>query len=119
MAQCWARSRAGDELVGVGVVSRSGGRRTWQEGERRAEIREVRWQEVKREAFTKVSYERNASRLRDEIAGREAAAAMREYAGEVDAEAATLDPDSAQGAREWADWIREHAERTDPIHGPL
>ncbi|MBW0252602.1 hypothetical protein [Cellulomonas sp. PS-H5] len=90
-----------------------------QEGERRAEIRQVRWEEVKREAFTKLSYERNAARLRDELARREAAAAMREYAGEVDAQAASLGPDSAQVAREWAVWIREHAERTDPIHGAL
>jgi hypothetical protein len=22
------------------------------------------------------------------------------------------------GRREWAEWIREHAERTDPLNGP-
>lgn len=89
------------------------------EGERRAEIRQVRWEEVKREAFTKVSYERNAARLRDQLKRRDDAAKMRAYAQEVDAQAASLSQEDAQAAREWAGWIREHAETIDPIRGPL
>jgi len=36
----------------------------------------ARWEEARKEAFTKLAYERNAQRLRDELARRDAAAAM-------------------------------------------
>jgi hypothetical protein len=90
-----------------------------QEETRRAEIRKVRWGEVRKEAFTKVAYERNAERLREELVRRDAAAAMREYADEIDARSIELQAADAESTHEWADWIRRHAERTDPINGPL
>jgi hypothetical protein len=61
------------------------------EEERRSGIREVRWQEVKKEAFAKLTYERNAERLRDELARRDAAAAMCRYADEITTHAAQLE----------------------------
>ena len=73
----------------------------------------------RREAFTKVAYERNAQRLGDELARRDAAAAMTAYADEITARADLLDAPGAAAAREWATWIRRHAERTNPLNGPL
>lgn len=90
-----------------------------QEELRRSKIRETRWEEVKQEAFTKLSYERNAEMLRDQLKRRQAAATMRTYAGEVEAQAKRFDDPGKEAAREWATWIRQHAESTDPIHGPL
>jgi hypothetical protein len=77
------------------------------------DIRKERWEEVKKEAFIHVAYERNAKRLLAELGSRDAAAAMRAYACEIDAHAAELENPDAQAAREWAKWIRQHAERTD------
>jgi hypothetical protein len=62
------------------------------EEERRADIRKERWEEVKKEAFGRVGYERNAERLLAELGSRDAAAAMRAYADEIDARAAALKP---------------------------
>jgi hypothetical protein len=87
--------------------------------QRRADIRKERWEEVKKEAFVRVAYERNAERLLAELDSRDAAAAMRAYAGEIDARAVDLEVPAAQAACGWAEWIREHAERTDPLNGPL
>ena len=70
-------------------------------------------------ALVRVGYERNAERLLAELDSRDAAAAMRTYADEIDARAATLKAPAAQAARAWAEWIREHAEHTDPLNGPL
>lgn len=94
---------------------------TWsaKENERRARIREARWNEVKKEAFAKLAQERNAARLRDELARREKAAAMHQYATEVEARAAALSPPDGEAAREWAAWIRDHADQINPINGPL
>lgn len=39
-----------------------------QEEQRRDGIRKTRWGEVKKEAFTKLAYERNAELLRDQLA---------------------------------------------------
>lgn len=89
------------------------------EEERRSEIREERWKEVKKEAFIHVAYERNAKSLLAELDSRDAAAAMRAYADEIDAHAAELEDPDAQAAREWAKWIRQHAKRTDPLNGRL
>lgn len=44
---------------------------------------------------------------------------MRAYADDMAAHAAELEASDAQAAREWADWSRQHAERTDPLNGPL
>jgi hypothetical protein len=44
---------------------------------------------------------------------------MRAYADEIAAHAAGLEASDALAAHEWADWIRQHAERTDPLNGPL
>ncbi|HEV3380689.1 MAG TPA: hypothetical protein VG142_06885 [Trebonia sp.] len=61
------------------------------EEERRADIRKERWEEVRKEAFVRVAYERNAARLRGELDSRDAAVAMRVYADEIDARAAALE----------------------------
>jgi hypothetical protein len=90
-----------------------------QEEERRSEIREDRWKEVKKGAFVHLAYERNAKRLLTELDSRDATAAMRTYADEIDARASALEAPAARAAREWAEWIREHAERTDPLNGLL
>jgi hypothetical protein len=44
---------------------------------------------------------------------------MRAYADEIDARASAQEAPAARAARVWAEWIREHAERTDPLNGPL
>src|ERR1700722_4994018 len=70
------------------------------EKERRSEIREERWKEVKKEALVHVAYERNAKRLLTELDSRDAAAAMRVYADEIDTRAAELKgPGRAGGTR--------------------
>jgi hypothetical protein len=58
------------------------------EEERRSDIRKERWEEVKKEAFVRVAYERNPDRLRSELDRRDTAAAMSAYADEIDAHAA-------------------------------
>jgi hypothetical protein len=63
--------------------------------------------------------ERNAKRLLTELDSRDAAAAMRVYADEIDTRAAELKAPGTQAARGWAEGIRQHAERTDPLNGPL
>lgn len=85
------------------------------EESRRSEIRKTRWEEVRREAFTKLTYERNADQLRDELDRRQSAATMRAYADEVAGRAERLDEVDGGEARKWAAWIREHAESIDPI----
>jgi hypothetical protein len=89
------------------------------EEERRSDIREERWKEVKKEAFIHVAYERNVKRLLAELESRNAAAAMRVYADDIDSHAVELEVPDVQAVREWAEWIREHAEHTDPLNGPL
>ncbi len=90
-----------------------------QEEARRSEARQTRWEEVKKEAFTKLTYERNAEMLRDQLERRQAAAAMRTYADEVNARADKLSDPVRDEARNWSAWIRQHADDTDPINGPL
>lgn len=90
-----------------------------QEESRRAEIRETRWEEVKQEAFAKLTYQRNAEMLSDQLQRRQSVAAMRTYAHEIEACALQLNASDAEDARKWAIWIRQHADRTDPINGPL
>lgn len=90
-----------------------------QEEMRRSKIRETRWEEVKQEAFTKLSYQRNAELLRDQLERRQAAATMRTYADEVEARAEQFDDPEKEGARKWAAWIRQHASLTDPVNEPL
>jgi hypothetical protein len=89
------------------------------EESRRSEIRQVRWEEVKKEAFTKLTYQRNAELLCDQLERREAAATMRMYAGDVEARAEQLTGSDAEGAKKWSEWIRQHADHTDPVNGPL
>lgn len=105
----------------VRVLETSEAEAQWarKEEERRDAIRQARWEEVKKEAFAKVAYERNAQRLGEELARRDAAAAMTAYADEITAHADQLDAPGAAAAREWAGWIRRHAERTNPLNGPL
>jgi len=90
-----------------------------QEASRRSEIRETRWEEVKQEAFTKLTYQRNAELLGDQLERRRAVVAMRAYADEIGARAEQLNGPHTEEARKWATWIRQHADRTDPINGPL
>lgn len=75
------------------------------EEERRAEIRKVRWEEVKQEALVKVAYDRNAAQLREQLDRRHSAAAMRMYAGEVESGTGELDDSARTEAAEWAAWI--------------
>lgn len=89
------------------------------EEERRAEIREVRWKEVKQEALTKLTYQRNTELLGDQLERRWDAAMMRTYADEVEARAEQLNDTDADEARRWSVWIRQHADRTDPLNGSL
>lgn len=89
------------------------------EESRRTEIRQARWEEVKAEAFIKLTYERNAELLRNQLQRREAADTMRAYAAEVEAQAEHLDDPAAEEAKKWSEWIRQHAARTDPVNGPL
>jgi hypothetical protein len=70
-------------------------------------------------AFTKLTYQRNAELLVDQLQRREAAATMRTYAEEVDAQAEQLSDPDREEARQSSAWIRQHADRTDPISGPL
>ena len=77
-----------------------------QEEGRRADIRKVRWEEVKKEAFTKLTYQRNTERLHDQLSRRDAAASMREYADEIDNHATELATPDEETAREWTRWIR-------------
>ena len=74
---------------------------------------------MKKEALVHVAYERNAKRLLAELDSRDAAAAMRVYADEIDTRAAELEAPDAQAARGRAESIRQHAEHTDPLNGPL
>lgn len=90
-----------------------------QEEKRRAELRESRWEEVKQEAFTKLTYQRNAEMLVDQLQRRQAVAAMRAYADEIDAQADHLDGSGRDSARDWSSWIRQHADAADPMKGPL
>ena len=90
-----------------------------QEQGRRAKIRERRWEVVKNEAFTKLTYQRNAEQLRDQLEQRRAVAEMRAYADEVEERAKDGDAPESDDALAWASWIREYADRTDPLNGPL
>lgn len=89
------------------------------EEERRAEIRAVRWEEVKQEALVKVAYDRNAAQLDDQLDRRQAAAAMRMYADDIESRTEDRDEPARTEAIEWAAWIRQHADRIDPLNGPL
>lgn len=90
-----------------------------QEEERRAQIRKVRWEEVKQEALVKVGYDRNAAQLGEQLDRRQAAATMRIYADDIESWMEQLDEPTRMEATEWAAWIRQHAERVDPLNGPL
>lgn len=90
-----------------------------QEESRRSKIRETRWEQVKQEAFTKLSYERNAELLQGQLERRQAAANMRTYADEINCRFKQFAGSEEEKASEWVAWIRQHADRTDPINGPL
>jgi hypothetical protein len=90
-----------------------------QEEQRRAEIRKVRWEEVKKEALVKVAYDRNVAQLGEQLDRRQAATAMRMYADDIESQAEDLDGPAPTEAAEWAAWIRQHADRVDPLNGPL
>lgn len=44
---------------------------------------------------------------------------MRTYANEVEARAEQLNDADADEARKWSAWVRQHADRTDPLNGSL
>lgn len=90
-----------------------------QEEDRRSQIRKIRWKEVEQEAFTKLTYERNAKQLQDQLERRREAAEMRVYAQEIEAQAEQREGLEKEDALQWASWIRQYADRTDPIIGPL
>lgn len=85
----------------------------------RAEIRKARWEEVQREALVKVTYDRNTAQLDEQLHRRQAAAAMRMHADDIESRTEGLDEPARTEAIEWAAWIRQHADRTDPLNGPL
>lgn len=89
------------------------------EEERRDEIRKARWEEVKREAFVKVAYDRNAAQLGGQLDRRKDAAAMRMYADDIESRTEEIDEPARTEATEWVTWIRQHADRIDPLSGPL
>jgi hypothetical protein len=89
------------------------------EEQRRAEIRKVRWEEVKQEALVKVAYDRNAAQLGEQLDRRQAAAVMRMYADEIESRTEEVDEPTRTKATEWAAWIRQHADHVDPLNGPL
>ncbi|BBZ43656.1 hypothetical protein [Mycobacterium parmense] len=89
------------------------------EEERRAEIRKVRWEEVKQEALVKVAYDRNAAQLGEQLDRWQAAAAMRMYADDIESCTEELDEPARTESTEWAAWIRAHADDIDPLNGPL
>lgn len=90
-----------------------------QEEDRRSEIRKIRWKEVEQEALTKLTYERNAKQLHDQLERRQAAAEMRVYAQEIETQAEQYGGIEKEEAFKWAAWIRQYADQTDPISGPL
>ena len=89
------------------------------EEERRAEIRQARWEEVKRDALVKVAYDRNAAQLGEQVDRRQAAAVMRLFADDVVLCTEELDEPARTEATGWASWIRAHADHIDPLNGPL
>ncbi|MFV8316249.1 hypothetical protein [Mycobacterium sp. 23] len=89
------------------------------EEQRRHAIREVRWEEAKKEAFVKVAYDRNAAQLGEQLDRRQAAAAMRMYADDIESRTEEVDDPARTEATEWAAWIRQHADHVDPLSGPL
>lgn len=89
------------------------------EEERRAEIRKVRWEEVKQEALVKVAYDRNAAQLDEQLDRRKAATVMRTYADDIESRTEGLTQPARPEATEWAAWIRAYADRIDPLNGPL
>jgi len=84
-------------LIQVLEIGKAEAKWTRKEEERRSDIREDRWKEAKREAFVHVAYERNAKRLLAELDSRDAAAAMRAYAGEIDTRAAGMEAPGRTG----------------------
>ena len=90
-----------------------------QEADRRSQIREIRWKEIEQEAFTKLTYQRNTEQLHDQLKRRQAVAEMRVYAQEIEAQAEQREEPEKQDALKWATWIRQYADRADPIIGPL
>ena len=97
-------------LIRVLEIGKAEAERTREEEERRADIRKDRWEEVRKAAFVRVAYERNAERLRAELGSRDVAATR------------VLRPWRPRPRRHFGSglaWIREHAERTDPLNWPL
>jgi hypothetical protein len=90
-----------------------------QEEDRRSEIRKIHWKEVEQEAFTKLTHQRNVEQLHDQLERRQAAAEMRVYAKEIETQAEQYDGTTREAALKWATWIRQYADQTDPISGPL
>jgi hypothetical protein len=44
---------------------------------------------------------------------------MCRHADEITTHAPQLEAPDEASAREWASWIRQHADRTNPLNGPL
>ena len=86
----------------IRVIEISKAEADWAQKEegRRADIRKERWEEVKNEAFARVTHERNAERVLAELDRRNAAAAMRAYADEIDARAVALEDPAGREAHE-------------------
>ncbi|WP_340699060.1 hypothetical protein [Cellulosimicrobium funkei] len=88
-----------------------------QETERRRRLVQRRWAQVRAAAVEKYRYAKRADQLEAELERRESARQMRAYADEITAGAGDLDGEGQADACAWADWIREHASKTDPLNG--
>jgi hypothetical protein len=88
-----------------------------QEEERRSEIREERWKEVRR----RPSSVWPTSAIPSGPSPSSTAAMPQRPCARTPTRStrtAALPTPAAQAAHGWAEWIREHAERTDPLNGP-
>lgn len=86
---------------------------------RRTHVRAERWTEVRAAAVLRVEEKKREEQLSSEMHRRETALRMLRYAAEVEEHATTMDPLAWAAAIRWAQWIRQHAVRTDPLDDRL
>lgn len=77
--------------------------------------RRRRWEDAVPQAKAAYVEELNRERLSDQVGALTHTANLRAYSDAIDTRAATLPDDQQASAREWAQWIRNEADRTDPL----
>lgn len=87
-----------------------------QEAERRRGLTQQRWAQIRAAAVEKYRYAKRAEQLEVELERRESARQMRAYADEITAQASDRNGEGRADARAWADWIRGHASKIDPLN---